>query len=162
DEAMAEIDQLAPQDFHSVSRDSLWPACLAYMAEACTLARDRKHAGQLYALLLPWAGRNLVAASMVMCYGTADRLLGMLSTVLEQWHRAAGHFDAAIVMSERQQSIPWLAHTQYEYAVMLMRRKQPGDRERASALLDCARQTAEALGMAKLQTTAGQLMEELN
>jgi DNA-binding CsgD family transcriptional regulator len=132
------------------------------MAHACALAKDLKHAGQLYALLLPWQGRNLVAASMVMCYGPADRLLGMLCTILERWDSAARHFDAAIAMNERQGSKPWLAHTQFEYAVMLAQRKQPGDRERAGALLASALEIAEALDMAKIRDAASRLKLELD
>jgi DNA-binding CsgD family transcriptional regulator len=162
DQAIAELEQLATQQFQGVERDSLWPACLAYMAEACALAKDLKHAGELYALLLPWQGRNLVAASMVMCYGPADRLLGMLCTILERWDSAARHFDAAIAMNERQGSRPWLAHTQYEYAVMLAERKQPGYRERAGALLASALEIAEALDMAKIRDAASRLKLELD
>jgi DNA-binding CsgD family transcriptional regulator len=132
------------------------------MAQACALARDSKHAGELYALLLPWQGRNLVAASMVMCYGPADRLLGMLCTILERWDSAARHFDAALAMNERQGSKPWLAHTQYEYAVMLAERHEPGDPERACTLLASARLIAEALDMTKVRDAVSQLERRLD
>jgi DNA-binding NarL/FixJ family response regulator len=46
---------------------------------------------------------------------------------------------------------PWLAHTQYQYAVMRLARNQPGDRHKAMALLDEALTTARALGMHALE-----------
>jgi tetratricopeptide (TPR) repeat protein len=42
---------------------------------------------------------------------------------------------------------PWLAHTQDDYARMLLARAGPGDRERAQELLDAALATYRELGM---------------
>src|SRR5215211_5827967 len=42
---------------------------------------------------------------------------------------------------------PWLAHTQVDYARMLLARWAPGDREKASALLADALATYRKLGM---------------
>jgi DNA-binding NarL/FixJ family response regulator len=53
-------------------------------------------------------------------------------------------------MNARQGARPWLAHTQYQYAVMLLDRKGPGDRERAIALLEGAAAISGELGMAAL------------
>jgi len=156
-EARAALEQLAPANFRAVPRDSLWLACLAYLAQACAILRDRTHADTLYALLAPWRGRNLVAASMVVSYGPADRFLGMLCTVLKRWDTAARHFDAAIEMSRRQGSTPWLAHAQHDYASMLLERGQQGDAERARTLLAGALQLAESLGMTRLKEAVAQL-----
>jgi len=161
EQARAELGRLAPRQFHAVARDSLWLACLVYLAQACALVRDLTHAAELHALLLPWQGRNLVAASMVVCYGPADRLLGVLSTVLQRWDAAARHFEAAIKMNTRQESMPWLVHTQHDYAVMLAERQQPGDLQRARALLSSAIQLAEKLGMEKLREAASQIALKL-
>ena len=101
EQARAELERLAARGLKAVARDSLWLACLAYLAQACAMVRDLTCADQLYALLLPWRGRNLVAGSMVVCYGPADRFLGMLATVLRRWDSAARHFEAAIEMNRR-------------------------------------------------------------
>jgi hypothetical protein len=45
---------------------------------------------------------------------------------------------------------PWLAHTQYDYARMLLARGAAGDRERAEELLASATALAQALGMTAL------------
>jgi hypothetical protein len=46
---------------------------------------------------------------------------------------------------------PWLAHTQYQYAAMLLTRDQPGDDEKARELLQAALVTARELGMRALE-----------
>jgi DNA-binding NarL/FixJ family response regulator len=45
----------------------------------------------------------------------------------------------------------WLAHTQYDDAVMLLARNQPGDAEKAAGLLHEASTTARDLGMRVLE-----------
>jgi DNA-binding NarL/FixJ family response regulator len=46
---------------------------------------------------------------------------------------------------------PWLAHTQHQYAVMLLARNQPGDRDKAVSLLHEALTTARELEMHALE-----------
>ena len=43
---------------------------------------------------------------------------------------------------------PWLAHTECDYARMLLARNGRGDRERAGALLESAMKTYRELGLA--------------
>jgi hypothetical protein len=44
-------------------------------------------------------------------------------------------------------ALPWLAHTQEDYARLLLRRNEHGDRERAEELLSRAQATYHELGM---------------
>jgi hypothetical protein len=69
---------------------------------------------------------------------------------MSQWDVAAHHAEDALVMNARMGARPWQAHTQHEYAAVLMRRAAPGDRERAHALLEEASDTAIELGMIAL------------
>src|SRR5215510_4263913 len=75
----------------------------------------------------------------------------MLAATMERWQDAAQHFEDALAMNARMGARPWLAHTQYQYAVMLLARHQPGDRDKAMALLQEALTTARALGMHALE-----------
>jgi DNA-binding NarL/FixJ family response regulator len=86
-----------------------------------------------------------------VCYGAASRYLGMLAATMEHWEDAAQHFEEALAMNTRMGARPWLAHTEYQYAVMLLTRHQPGDRDTAMALLDEALTIARALGMHALE-----------
>ena len=87
----------------------------------------------------------------VVCYGAASRYLGMLATTMERWEEAAQHFEDALAMNARMGARPWLAHTQHQYAVMLLARNQPGDRDKAMALFEEALTTARELGMRALE-----------
>src|SRR5262249_21263362 len=59
-------------------------------------------------------------------------------------------FEQALKANERVGSPPWVAHTEYDYARMLIGRGAPGDHEKAFALLDKAEKTARELGMRSL------------
>ena len=50
-------------------------------------------------------------------------------------------------MNERMGARPWLAHTQEDYARMLLERGRPGDSEKARELLTEALTTYRELGM---------------
>jgi hypothetical protein len=54
----------------------------------------------------------------------------------------------------------WVAHTQHDYARMLLRREHLGDRKHALALLDAALATADRLGLKALAYRAQQLKRE--
>jgi DNA-binding NarL/FixJ family response regulator len=75
----------------------------------------------------------------------------MLAATMERWEDAMQHFEDALAMNTRMGARPWLAHTQHQYAVMLLARHQPGDRDQAMSLLHEALATARALGMHALE-----------
>ena len=54
-------------------------------------------------------------------------------------------------MNTRTGACPWLAHTQHDYAAMLLARGQFGDHTRARTLLEAALATARELGMRALE-----------
>jgi hypothetical protein len=56
---------------------------------------------------------------------------------------------------------PWLAHTQSDYARMLLERDGSGDRKRAQELLEAALPIYRELGMASHTASATTLGQEL-
>ena len=54
-------------------------------------------------------------------------------------------------MNARMDARSWLAHTQYQYATMLLTRDQPGDGEKARELLKAELLTARELSMHALE-----------
>jgi hypothetical protein len=52
---------------------------------------------------------------------------------------------------------PWLAHTQHDYAAMLLARNRPGDRETARRLIQEALASYRELGMRSWADTASEL-----
>jgi DNA-binding CsgD family transcriptional regulator len=104
-----------------------------------------------YHLLRPYAGRNVIVGGAVACYGAASRYLGMLAATMARWDEAEQHFQEALAMNTRTGARPWLAHTQHDYAIMLLARGQPEDRTQAMTLLEEALATARELGMRALE-----------
>jgi tetratricopeptide (TPR) repeat protein len=151
EEARAEFEHLAQHNFADLPRDSLWMACMTYLADVCTFLGDRARATTLYQLLLPYAGYTVVIGNAAACYGALSRYLGALATTLGRWDEAAQHFEDALAMNARMDAQPWLAHTQYQYAAMLLARDQPSDSEKARELLKSALVTARELGMRALE-----------
>ena len=124
---------------------------LSYLAEVCARLADAERAERLYERLLPYRDLAIIAPIATVCCGSAGRFLGMLAAALGKWAAAEEHFQAALDMDERLHAWPWLAHTKYEYALMLRERGRPQDRDRAETLLASAAASAERIGMARLQ-----------
>jgi len=150
-EARAEFEHLAQHDFADLARDGLWMASVSYLADVCTVLGDTARAATLYQLLLPYAGRTVIVGTAVACYGAVDRYLGALAATQGHWDEAAQHFEDALVMNARMDAWPWLAHTQYQYASMLLMRDQADDHTKARELQRAALATARELGMRALE-----------
>jgi DNA-binding CsgD family transcriptional regulator len=161
DEARAEFEKLAANDFSGVPRDGRWLYCMVYLGEVCAALGNAARAGVLYRLIQPYAGRNIVLGAGIACSGSADRYLGLLSTIMTRWSEAQGHFEQALAMNGRIGARVQLAHTQHDYAAMLLARNEPGDRERAAALLRSSLESAREIGMRALEERAAARLNEL-
>ena len=151
DDARGEFEELARHDFADLPHDVTWLGTMSYLVDVCTFVKDRARAGILYQLLLPFDGANVVVGSGIACHGAISRYLGALAATLERWDDAARHFEDALAMNARMDARVWLAHTQEQYATMLLKRHQSGDRDKAAALLDTALATTRELGMRALE-----------
>jgi tetratricopeptide (TPR) repeat protein len=149
-DAQQAFDRLAADNFAGLPRDGLWVTCLLYLAEACAFLGDAQRAAVLYEHLRPYAGRNIVVGFLSLCFGSASHFLGLLAATRSRWAEAEQHFQEALAMNARLEAWPWLAHTQHQYAAMLLLRGQPADRARAQRLLDEASENAGRFGMKAL------------
>jgi DNA-binding SARP family transcriptional activator len=145
-EARAALDDLARDDFAALPFDQEWLLAMSLLAETAGILDDTDSAAVLYRLLVPWAGLN-VADQAEAVRGAVARYLGILAATLDRWEEAERHFENALAMNERMGFRPWLAHTQLEYAQMLLARDRPGDSERAQRLREQARAIYRELGM---------------
>lgn len=146
DEASRALDELAADDFSSLPRDSEWLFCLSILSEVAVELGDTDRGAVLFRLLLPY--ENLFAlASGEVSLGCVARYLGMLAALAENWDGATRHFENALVLNARMHARPWIAHSQADYARMLLARGAPGDRDEARSFLTRALATCEALGM---------------
>jgi hypothetical protein len=153
-EARRAFDELADADFAALPRDCEWLFCLSLLAEVADHLPDLDRAAVLYRLLEPYARVNAMAAGEA-ALGPVARYLGILAGTTSHWEEAAGHFEDAIAMNAGMGARPWLAHTQHDYARMLLARDRPGDGARARELLDRAVSTYRQLGMDSWIRAAG-------
>jgi len=63
-------------------------------------------------------------------------------------------------MNARMNARPWLGWTQYDFATLLLRRGEPGDREKAISLLKEALSSAGQLGMTLLTSRGIELRDK--
>jgi DNA-binding CsgD family transcriptional regulator len=138
---------LLDREFQGYEGTAQWPGVLAFLVEAALALEDRDAASQLRGPLLEYAGMNLVAGQFVAVFGSADRYLGAVDSLLgsgtpEEWFAAAQEMD-------RRMSAP--AHealTLVEHARHLQRRN--ADPGRVDALIQEARTLAEPLGQRRV------------
>jgi hypothetical protein len=78
-----------------------------------------------------------------------------------RFDEAGQHFEFAGDLNRRTAAAPWLAHSNHEFARMLIRRGDAGDRGRILDLLAEAEQNARELGMAYLLGKLGAVRDAL-
>lgn len=143
----AELLEEVRRDGYAVVNTVLGEAdTYALLSEACLACEHPEAASELREMLLPTPGRFLLING-VGSYGTTDRALGNLDTVLGRFEDAKAHFESSMELERRTGSLGWLPRTQCDFARMLLTRNDMGDRERAFALLDEATSTAQELGL---------------
>ena len=160
DDARRELRRVLDEGLGAL-RPSLWRASLVYLADVCSAVGDADGAEALYAELAPYAGGNVMVGHLVACYGSADRYLGMMASLLGDWERAEEHFQSALVLDTRLGARTWLAHTAYEYARMLLARGAGTDGSAAQAQLGLAMGLAQAIGLAGLSRRVTELGAEV-
>ena len=158
------MEQEARRELHRITSDgldalrpSLWLASLVYLADACFALGDEAAAALVYPELERYRGDNVMIGHLVSCYGSADRYLGMLASVLGEWDRADEHFESALALNRSIGARTWVAHASVAYSRMLLGRKRGDDRARASALLGEAVALANAIGLVSLSSKIASL-----
>jgi tetratricopeptide (TPR) repeat protein len=153
EDARAELDRCAADDFADLDVGTEWFLGASLLAEVCASLEDGERAKPLYEALAPYADYNVFAHPEV-ALGSASRYLGILTSTMSRWDEAARHFERAIEMNASMGARPCVAHTQHEYARMLIRRGAADHDSRASELLRAACGGYEQLGMTAWQASA--------
>jgi tetratricopeptide (TPR) repeat protein len=154
--AREELNRLAADDFVALEVGTEWFFGASLLAEVCAFLGDAPQATRLYEVLLPYADSN-VMAHPEFSLGSASRYLGLLASTMSRWKEAAGHFERALERNARMGALPWVAHTQDDYARMLLARDEAGDRERAFQLIGEALVTYRGLRMESWAAKASEL-----
>lgn len=142
-EARQLLDELSFDAFAAVPRDSVWPACLTFLAETCIACGAAEYAGFLRDELASLAGQTLMVG-MTVCFGPADRLRGGLAQLLGKFGDAERDFVAALELAERSGSPVWRAHVLLDWSRLALAR---GEHDRAVAMATEANVIAAAVGM---------------
>ncbi len=150
DEARIEFERLAEEEFRLVPRDWNWLPSMFVLSEICAEVAEVKHAEILYRRLAPYSSHNAMLG-FVYSFGSIAFALGRLAVVLRRFDDAEAHFEAAMAANRRIRATVWLAHTQCEFASMLLTRGARADRAKARELIANARQSAEALDLVGLK-----------
>lgn len=162
DDARAEFEQLAVQNFSDLRLDATWLTGIAFLSEACARLGDADRAAILYELLQDYVGRTVSAGPGIACYGSAARHLGLLATTLERWEEARAHFEQALEMHARMGARPFVAETEADFAALLHACGKGDERTRALELARSASETASELGMTGLEARANALTDALS
>lgn len=151
DLARRDLELLATRDFAGVPRDVHYLPTLTTAAELAAVLGDVARSAQLYALLLPFAGWNVVSSIWSPAVtGAVDRYLGLTAATAGDAVAAARHLADAIAVDTRMGARGQAAHARHELGALLLRRGGSGQRDEAQRLLADARDIAAELGMQRL------------
>jgi DNA-binding SARP family transcriptional activator/tetratricopeptide (TPR) repeat protein len=156
-DARAELEHVASGGLDALPRDANWLIAMTLLAEVCAKVGDPGRVSELYALIAPFAHRNVVVGRAASCNGSTSRPLGMLAAAAGEWEAAEAHFADALALHERMGARPWTVRTELAHAEMLLARRGRGDRARARRLLATAGATAAALGMKPVAARVAEL-----
>jgi tetratricopeptide (TPR) repeat protein len=159
DEVRDELDEVMKHGLGELDRNGSWFATMSYVAEAIEMAGNASHAAVAYALLEPFAERN-VTSSHLGSRGSVSHYLALLASTLGRWDDAQRHFDVAIAMNRRMGARPYLARALYDRARLLLRR-DVADRREVEHLVRQALSDAEELGMTDLGSRCVRLLGEI-
>jgi DNA-binding SARP family transcriptional activator/tetratricopeptide (TPR) repeat protein len=158
DAAREAFEAVAGPGFDALPRDANWLIALTLAAEVCAALGDAGRARELYDLLAPHGGRNVLVGRAASCNGCASRLLGMLASVLGEWDEAERRYFEAREMHAHMGARPFVARTELAWAEMLLSRGEPGDEAAARERLAEAVVIADALGMVTVAERARALV----
>jgi DNA-binding SARP family transcriptional activator len=145
-DAMRLLEELAADDFSHIYVDEEWLASATFLAEVCWSLADTERARALYRQLMPYRNLNAVGYPETVL-GSVERPLGILAGMIGDSEGSEDHFKRALEMNTRMGGGPAVAHTQHDYARMLIRRDGDGDRGRGRQLLEASRAAYRDLGM---------------
>jgi DNA-binding CsgD family transcriptional regulator len=124
-----------------------WPVRLAFMVEAATRLEDEPTARRLRPLMAEYAGLNLVGGVFIAVFGSADRYLGRLDSLLGTGSPAE-EFEAALDLDVRTEAPLHQAETLAAHAAHL--RRTGKDLARAQQLTEQALSIAEPRGLRRI------------
>lgn len=125
DEARAEFDQLAVDDFTTIPPDGNWTTAMGALAEVCAALGDATRAGVLHQRLAPIAHKMVVLDGFgggAVFWGSIAYLVGILEATMGRPDDAERHLVQAIDANRRFGAEPWA--TRAKDALASLRQEQ--------------------------------------
>jgi tetratricopeptide (TPR) repeat protein len=148
------LTEVRAEGFENLPDDNILLVAMTFLAEACGWLRDREAAAELEQLLRPFSGLVVVSPN-AGCLAPVDRLLGLLVAAQGRVDDAAALHERALACSVDLKSGPLVAHSQIDYAELLV---EAGDSGSAQQLARDALGIGEKLGMARIVTRAERIL----
>jgi tetratricopeptide (TPR) repeat protein len=152
------LDTELTNDFF-VSSDGTWLVAQVLWSSAAVHSRHRPAATALYERLLPW--HKQFATTHITVNGAVAHYLGLLAHTLDRDDEAERWFSQALAMHETMKAPFFVALTQAAWADLLTDRNQPGDAQRAQALVDAALPVASERGYGHVERDARSVLERI-
>jgi tetratricopeptide (TPR) repeat protein len=154
-DATLEVERLGAEGLSAIPFDSRWLHTICLWAEVFAHLGEADLADEAYALLEPYAGRNVMPGRVAShSIGSARRYLGLAARAARRFDVAIAHLDEAIAHNAHMGGRAWVARSQLDCASALVERDAPGDQERARELLTSAETTMHQLALSGLQRQA--------
>jgi DNA-binding winged helix-turn-helix (wHTH) protein/tetratricopeptide (TPR) repeat protein len=159
--AVQSFDSLAEIGFRNIPRNETWGIAISMLSNACVNLGDVRRAEQLYDLTLPGKMHFTIVGYGVMYWGSRARELGNLASLMGRFGEAEEHFELAVSQNAKTGAVPWVARSQYDYARMLVRKRDPREKRRARELAETAQQVAQRLPMQRLVLETTDLIRQI-
>lgn len=137
-----------------------WTTGMHYCAESISLLGLPEPAEVLIEMIEPYA--DVVATGGMTCYEVLHHSMGELLTVVGRYDEADDQFAKAEAKHQSMRAPFFVTRTRLSWADMLIRRRGPGDLDRAAALVDAARYDAGRHSHANLIERANRLTAQLH
>jgi class 3 adenylate cyclase/tetratricopeptide (TPR) repeat protein len=160
EEARRLLEEFATARF-DLPMDNTWLTGMLAYAEAAVHCGDPKFARPIFDLLAPWSDQWSTTGSTT-AEGPVSRSLGGLATVLERYDEANSYFAHSAALSEQIGARFLTAEIDLEWGSMLVKRRAPGDAERARDLLAKAHSAAVANGYGRVERRARTALHALH
>lgn len=155
DDARAQLEILATDDFASIPYDSNWLVGIAILALTTQVVGDERRSAQLYDLLLPHANVAVLAGSPADCLGSTSAFLALAAAGCGRWDDWERHLADARRHHEQLRSPSLLARLAFDEGRVCLGRN---DAERAHRAFEHCLAHARPIGMTELVRRAEALL----
>jgi DNA-binding NarL/FixJ family response regulator len=149
------LQHLLQRDLSAHTDEAQWPMELVFMTEAALALQDSDATKRLLPFLAEYQGLNLVSGTLIAVFGSADRYLARIASLLGDDRTAERYFATALDMDRHMHSVVHVGETLAHHALFLASR---GEVDRARAVAAEAVSTAAPIGQNRVLT----LLEALN